>query len=252
LRSLTQCRGNKQTIGVSPRPGFTTSLQEVVLDKQVRLLDSPGVVFDDSSALLCNCVDAESMDDPVAAVEAMLQRCTHQSLVLTYNLPHFVPGNVDMFLALMAKKHGRVTKGGIPDKVSAARGVLRDWNSGKIPFYTTPPAPNDEESDEQRRVSAASAVIVPELGEDFLRKLDEQVLSGLPDNNQQGTDAMDYLELTPTDPTSGRSGLNFDDDDEDDDEDDDDDDDDDGDEVEEDSDMDMAEESQDYDFNEMA
>jgi nuclear GTP-binding protein len=136
-----------------------------------------------------------------------------------------------------------VTKGGIPDKVSAARGVLKDWNSGKIPFYTTPPAQNDEETDEQRRVSAASAVIVSELGEDFLRKLDEQVLSGLPDDNQQGTDAMDYLELKPTDPAPGRSGLNFDEDDGEEEDDD---------SEEEDSDMDVAEESQDYDFDEMA
>jgi hypothetical protein len=28
----------------------------------------------------------------VAAVEAILKRCTHQSLLLTYSLPNFVPG----------------------------------------------------------------------------------------------------------------------------------------------------------------
>jgi nuclear GTP-binding protein len=166
----------------------------VVLDRQVRLLDSPGVVFDDDSALLGNCVDAESMQDPVAAVEAMLKRCTHQSLLLTYSLPNFVPGNADMFLALMAKRQGRVTKGGIPDKVSAARSVLNDWNSGKIPFYTTPPVGEDDDRERQ-----ASAVIVSQLGEDFLRKLDEQVLSGLLDDSQGcSDDAMDYLELQPT------------------------------------------------------
>jgi nuclear GTP-binding protein len=32
------------------------------------------------------------------------------------------------------------SQGGIPDLESAARSVLQDWNSGRIPFYTMPPA----------------------------------------------------------------------------------------------------------------
>ena len=43
LNSLKRSRA----VGVSPRPGFTTTLQEVVLDRSIRLVDSPGVVFDD-------------------------------------------------------------------------------------------------------------------------------------------------------------------------------------------------------------
>lgn len=30
-------------------------------------------------------------------------------------------------------------QGGIPDLPAAATSVLRDWNAGKIPFFTTPP-----------------------------------------------------------------------------------------------------------------
>ena len=33
-------------------------------------------------------------------------------------------------------------KGGIPDYVDSARLVLRDWNTGKIPYYTAPPEPD--------------------------------------------------------------------------------------------------------------
>src|SRR5690349_12852419 len=32
-----------------------------------------------------------------------------------------------------------IIQGGIPDIESAARSVLQDWNSGRIPFYTIPP-----------------------------------------------------------------------------------------------------------------
>lgn len=45
---------------------------------QVKLLDCPGIVFDDSDAgatLLRNCVNAEAMEDPTPAVAAVLKRC---------------------------------------------------------------------------------------------------------------------------------------------------------------------------------
>jgi nuclear GTP-binding protein len=30
-------------------------------------------------------------------------------------------------------------KGGVPDLIAAATSILRDWNAGKIPYYTKPP-----------------------------------------------------------------------------------------------------------------
>lgn len=54
-----------------------------------------------------------------------------------YSLPRF--RTVDELLVLLAHKFQRVKKGGVPDKDKAARAVLQDWNTGKIPFYTLPP-----------------------------------------------------------------------------------------------------------------
>jgi ribosome biogenesis GTPase A len=49
-------------------PGITKSVQEVHLDKFIKLLDSPGVVFADAeneaSAALRNSIKAEKLDDP--------------------------------------------------------------------------------------------------------------------------------------------------------------------------------------------
>jgi len=160
-------------------------MQEVVLDRNVRLLDSPGVVFDDKTALLGNCVDAESMEDPIPPVAELLNRCNHSSLLMTYNIPSFPPGDVMMFLAMVARSHGRVLKGGIPDKVAAARAILKDWNSGKIPFYTPPPKTLGTPD------VADDAMIVSTFGKEFdLEKFDEQVLSGLKDS-----DEMDFVQL---------------------------------------------------------
>ena len=183
--SIINALKRSRAVGVSPRPGFTTSMQEVVLDKNVRLLDSPGVVFDDRSALLGNCVDADSIDDPIPPVDALLKRCNPQSLIMTYNIPAFPRGNTMMFLAMVAKSYGRVLKGGIPDKIGAARAVLKDWNHGKIPYYTVPPANAEPE------VSKGSAVIVTNFGAEFdLSKYDDQVISSLKES-----DEMDFVHL---------------------------------------------------------
>jgi len=43
------------------------------------------------------------------------------------------------FLSHIARKSGKLSKGGIPNYEAVARGVLKDWGVGKIPFFTTPP-----------------------------------------------------------------------------------------------------------------
>lgn len=259
--SIINALKRTRAVGVSPRPGFTTSMQEVVLDRNVRLLDSPGIVFDDKSAMLGNCVDAESMADPIPPIEALLQRCNHASLLLTYNIPSFPVGDTNTFLALVAKSYGRVLKGGIPDKVAAARAVLSDWNSGKIPFFTTPPKTVSTTVSEE-------AVVVHNFGKEFdVSQFDEQMMKDLKD-----TDEVDFLKLDQDNADMdlgqaarqtvrffsnhvGTDDVDFDDDSE---EDDDDDNDMDEDEDEEDQDDDDIRPSrtrlanaEDYDFNEM-
>lgn len=184
--SIINALKRSRAVGVSPRPGFTTSMQEVVLDRNVRLLDSPGVVFDDESALLGNCVDADSIEDPIPPVDALLKRCDQQSLIMAYNIPAFPPGDTMVFLSMVARSYGRVLKGGIPDKVGAARSVLRDWNHGKIPYYTVPP------QDAEPEVAKGGAVIVSNFGAEFdLSKYDDQVLSSLKES-----DEMDFVRMT--------------------------------------------------------
>merc|ERR1719491_1789429 len=181
INALKRCRA----VGVSSRPGFTTSMQEVVLDRNIRLLDCPGVVFDDKTALLGNCVDPDSIDDPIPPVEALLRRCKPESLMMTYNIPAFPEGNTMIFLAMVAKSYGRVLKGGIPDKIGAARSILKDWNQGKIRYYTTPP--KDVEPD----VSKGGAVVLSSFGAEFdLSAFDDKVLSNLKES-----DEMDFVEL---------------------------------------------------------
>ena len=103
---------------------------------------------------------------------------------MTYNIPNFPPGEVMMFLAMVARSYGRVLKGGVPDKVAAARTVLKDWNNGRIPFYTTPPA-------DAGPAVGGDAVIVAQFGKEFdLSKFDDEVMKSLKDK-----DEMDFVQL---------------------------------------------------------
>ena len=189
LNSLKRTRA----VGVSSRPGYTTSIQEVVLDKNIRLLDSPGVVLDSeeskdgtsSDVLLRNCIDIESMEDPIPAVQSLLSRCDYNSLLMTYAIPAFPKDNYEMFLAMIAKKYNKVLKGGIPDKMNAARTVLRHWNTGKIPFYTLPPS-IENTAPTKENVSIVSK-FDKEMELDFMKSIEGQ--------NNQDIDALDCVQF---------------------------------------------------------
>ena len=43
------------------------------------------------------------------------------------------------FLTQLAKASGRLLRGGEPDLNTTAKGMLYDWQRGKIPFFTLPP-----------------------------------------------------------------------------------------------------------------
>lgn len=61
---------------------FYRTLQEVHLDKKIRLIDSPGVAlcskdsYDRSEMALKNAIRVDLLDDPVTPVEAILRKCT--------------------------------------------------------------------------------------------------------------------------------------------------------------------------------
>ncbi|PJF18083.1 hypothetical protein PSACC_02105 [Paramicrosporidium saccamoebae] len=130
---------------VGATPGVTTVTQEINLDRNIKLLDCPGIVFatpSDSSEtahlFLRNCLKVEQLEDPVAPIELILKRAAPEQLMYLYAIPRF--SDTNEFLCHIARRQGKLKKGGIPNVDAAAKSVLIDWNQGKIPFYTLPPA----------------------------------------------------------------------------------------------------------------
>lgn len=93
--SLINSLRRSRVCGVGAAPGFTKVCQEVVLDKHIRLLDSPGVIFDavdgeegesPADLILRNAVRLEDLADPIPAVAAILARCSPLVLEERYAL----------------------------------------------------------------------------------------------------------------------------------------------------------------------
>jgi len=129
--------------GTSPIAGFTKACQEVVLDKKLTLIDSPGVILDTKSndVLLRNCVSGSEIEDPITVVSHLIEKCNGENLMTVYGIPDFrkAKNPTETFCSLVGRVKGKVGKGGVPDKIESARGIIKDWNDGLIKFYSVPP-----------------------------------------------------------------------------------------------------------------
>lgn len=145
--SLINTLKRAKVCAVAGQAGHTKDLQSIQLERGLRIVDSPGVIFEDdegiqgqkeSSVLLRNVVKPEDVDDPISVVEQILARTQAEKLMKIYNLPTF--NTALEFLTMLALSTGRLLRGGTPDVLAAARQVLGDWNHHKIPFCSEPPA----------------------------------------------------------------------------------------------------------------
>ncbi|KJH51328.1 hypothetical protein DICVIV_02531 [Dictyocaulus viviparus] len=178
----------KRACSVGAAPGVTKEIQEVELDKHIRLIDSPGVVLVDSKDLdpvevaLKNVVSVDSLVDYIAPISAILRRCSKQMLMLHYIIPEF--NSTEQFLALVARKLGRLKKGARPDINAAAKHVLKQWNNGKLRYYTHPP---EDASSKPGSETTISAEIVSQFSKEFdIDAIEEdmrQLVEGLPMDN---------------------------------------------------------------------
>ena len=93
--SIINSLARSRVCGVGGTPGFTKNCQEISLDKHVKLIDSPGIVFSagdassDTDLILRNCVKLETMADPIPPVNAILGRIDPSRLMEKYMVPSF-------------------------------------------------------------------------------------------------------------------------------------------------------------------
>ena len=128
---------NAKKVKVEDRPGVTRGKQWVTIDKEVELLDMPGILwpkFDDKRVAL-NLAFTGAIKDDVTDVEALamelgayLSEHYPEKLKERYKLDS-LEGNI---LELIARKRGMMISGGEPDTERAAITLLDEYRSGKI------------------------------------------------------------------------------------------------------------------------
>ncbi|CAE6459747.1 unnamed protein product [Rhizoctonia solani] len=235
--SLINSLKRARACSVASTPGHTKVLQEVALDRGLKLLDSPGVVWDDvqpdsNQRSLRNVLRVEAVNDPVSAgklIEAIIARVSWEALQQLYTIPAFQ--NVTEFLAMIAMSRGRLTKGGAADLEAAGKSILHDWNTGKIPYHSTPPTVHPSSRPamavDGNQVTGAENVgeakIVSQFGEAFdldalFRDADAAVLNGdteMDEGKQEDNDMeedsnlMQSDDLAPSIPMKRKSGVDI-------------------------------------------
>lgn len=138
--SVINALRGKKVCKVAPIAGETKVWQYITLMKKIYLIDCPGVVYPsaetDSEKVLKGVVRVELVTNPEDYVEDVLKRVRREYIAKTYNIVEFTD-HID-FLEQLAKKTGKLVKGGEPDVNSSAKMILNDWQRGKLPFYIAP------------------------------------------------------------------------------------------------------------------
>lgn len=127
---------NSRKTKVGDRPGVTRGKQWVAIDKDVELLDMPGILwpkFDDqlaaqrlafTGAIKDEVTDSEEL---ARALGEVLQRDYPELLKARYKIP--CEGDI---LTEIAKARGMLISGGEPDTERAAAALLDEYRGGKI------------------------------------------------------------------------------------------------------------------------
>ncbi|KAG0199487.1 GTPase required for pre-60S ribosomal subunit nuclear export and maturation [Mortierella sp. GBA30] len=149
--SIINTLRGKKVCNVAPIPGETKVWQYITLMKRIYLIDCPGVVHPsttdtETDIVLKGVVRVENIKQPDDYIPELLSRVRPEYIQRTYELDHW-EDSVD-FLTQLAKRTGKLIKGGEADLGSVAKMVLNDWLRGKIPYYTAPPEGDKPSSDE--------------------------------------------------------------------------------------------------------
>lgn len=174
-------RGSSNACPTGAEAGVTTNLREVKLDSKLKLIDSPGIVFPNTSGekkgkkkqddqarlILLNAVPPKQIEDPIPAVNLLLKRLSSSEgllskLLQVYGIPTLSSGSsttdeTNDFLIQVARKRGRLGKHGVPNLEAAAMTVVNDWRDGRIQGWATPPVLQVVNTDAAGADTAATA-----------------------------------------------------------------------------------------------
>lgn len=164
--SIINTLRKKKVCTTAPIPGETKVWQYITLMKRIYLIDCPGIVPPSvtdtpEDILLRGVVRVENVENPAQYIPAVLAKCRTNHLERTYQIKDWSADDSEKpfeektekertndaisFLEALARKGGRLLKGGEADMDGVAKMVLNDFLRGKIPWFSPPPAAQGED-----------------------------------------------------------------------------------------------------------
>ncbi|KAI0479023.1 P-loop containing nucleoside triphosphate hydrolase protein [Xylariaceae sp. FL0804] len=223
---LSQLGGRgKAACPAGAEAGVTTSIRAVKIDSKLTLLDSPGIVFPSSvdggstskrknpveehaHLVLLNAIPPKQIEDPIPAVSLLLKKLSAspellKKLIDVYDLTPLMTTDGDTttdFLIQVARKRGRLGRGGVPNLPAAAMTVVTDWRDGRIQGWVDAPilpVAGDAATKKahERGGSPVTPTVMPDQKEIVTEWAKEFKLEGLwGDNGDDGEKVADAME----------------------------------------------------------
>lgn len=171
--SLINSVVGKRVVKAAPVPGETKCWQYVSVTNRIYMIDCPGVVpsgSPDSSKILKGVVRVERLEQPSQYIGEALKKVKADYLRKFYDIGmEFEWRTTEEFLEAVAKKHGKLLKGGDYDIEIAARMFINDWQRGRIPYFEAPPGRKGvnpvEEENNQREQRLRDKDLIAEMEE---------------------------------------------------------------------------------------
>jgi len=140
--SLINILTGKNSLGVSPKAGFTKGIIKINLTKDIAILDSPGIIPDEKYSNTNNALmieqakvgarDYTNLKNPDLFVLKIMKE--YPGLLEKYYSLDLkkTNGNPETLIECLGRKRGFLIKGDSVDEDKTSRIILKDWQEGKI------------------------------------------------------------------------------------------------------------------------
>lgn len=150
--------GEKRT-GVTSTPGKTKHFQTLIISDKLTLCDCPGLVFPSFTSsrhemIASGVLPIDRITENREAVQVVANQVPRKVIEDVYNIslpkpkpyePQSRPPLASEFLRTYCASRGYVASSGLPDETKAARQILKDYITGKLPHFQMPPGLSNED-----------------------------------------------------------------------------------------------------------
>jgi hypothetical protein len=130
--SIINALAGKKSAGVSPKSGYTKSIQKIKIAEGIYIIDTPGVFSksgDDADYVIYGAKDPDNLKDPELVAAQIISKM-NGLIERHYGVDDF--GDPFEAIEKIAIKENVLKKGGAPNTSEMSKKIMRDLQKGKI------------------------------------------------------------------------------------------------------------------------